>query len=53
MSALVIGAWFGGVLVGAAFGALVMALCVAAGRADEALAQDSNDLSGSLRGHEA
>lgn len=53
MSALVIGAWFGGVLVGAAFGALVMGLCVAAARDDEALAQDSNDLSGSLRGHEA
>ncbi|WP_295373145.1 hypothetical protein [uncultured Pseudacidovorax sp.] len=51
MSALVIGAWFGGVLVGAAFGALVMALCVAAGRADEAL--DMQAQAHALRGHEA
>jgi len=51
MSALVIGAWFGGVLVGAAFGALVMGLCVAAGRADEAL--DLEVEASRLRGHEA
>lgn len=51
MSALVIGAWFGGVLVGAAFGALVMGLCVAAGRADEALDMEAE--ARSLRGHEA
>lgn len=51
MSALVIGAWFGGVLVGAAFGALVMGLCVAAGRADEALNLEAD--ASCLRGHEA
>lgn len=34
MTASVLMAWVGGLLVGGAFGALVMALCVAAGRAD-------------------
>lgn len=34
MAASVLMAWVGGLLVGGAFGALVMALCVAAGRAD-------------------
>lgn len=33
MTASVLMAWVGGLLVGGAFGALVMALCVAAGRA--------------------
>lgn len=34
MAASVLMAWVAGLLVGGAFGALVMALCVAAGRAD-------------------
>lgn len=34
MTASVLMAWVAGLLVGGAFGALVMALCVAAGRAD-------------------
>lgn len=51
MTASVLMAWVGGLLVGGAFGALVMALCVVAGRADreEPRAVDWPEAEGSLR----
>ncbi|RDI25848.1 hypothetical protein DFR41_1032 [Pseudacidovorax intermedius] len=51
MSAFVLVVWIGGVLVGGTFGVLVMALCVAAGRADDSLAHQ-DDEAVALRGQD-